>query len=59
MRRVSRVSMPYIAASVGSAPGPTPNMARPESRRYLAFVLGGFVLLFTILWVVEKLMELG
>jgi hypothetical protein len=30
MRLVSRESMPYIAASVGSAPGPTPNIVRPR-----------------------------
>ena len=35
--------------------GVTPNLARPEARAYLKVVLGGFGLLFLLLWVLNQL----
>ncbi|MCH8883813.1 MAG: hypothetical protein IIA41_09990 [SAR324 cluster bacterium] len=35
--------------------GVTPNFARPEARAYLKVVIAGFVLLFVVLWMLERM----
>ena len=35
--------------------GVTPSFARPEARAYLKIVIAGFVLLFVVLWMLERM----
>ena len=53
--RDSRAWVPKRSSLGRRRLGVTPNFARPEARAYLKLILGGFALLFLLLWVLDWL----